>query len=122
VRVVRRIRCRRGTLPPGVLVPVGARVGRSGVGGLRSGVEFGVPGRLGFRTGRVSTRAPGGVWMGSGVWGGPVDEFLGAAVERPAGDEFEVEVGRAVEDRVQAGLTGDHREKGHLEAVDQTIR
>ncbi len=52
--------------------------------------------------------------------GGPVDEFLDVAVERPALDQLEVEVGRTLEDRVQSGLTGDHREERHLDAVDQT--
>src|SRR5262245_59153828 len=46
----------------------------------------------------------------SDVQGGPVDELLDVAVERPALDQLEVEVGRTVEDRVQPGLTGDHRE------------
>jgi hypothetical protein len=52
--------------------------------------------------------------------GGPVDELLGVAVERPALDQLEVEVRRTLEDRVHSGLTGDHREKRHLDAVDQT--
>src|SRR6266568_6638382 len=55
----------------------------------------------------------------SAVQGGPVDELLGAAVERSALDQFEVEVGRALEDRVRSGLSGDHGEERHLEAVDQ---
>ena len=42
------------------------------------------------------------------------------AVERPAVDQLEVEVGRTLEDRVHPGLTGDHREERHLDAVDQT--
>ena len=51
--------------------------------------------------------------------GGPVDELLDVAVERPALDQLEVEVGRTLEDRVRPGLTGDHREERHLDAVDQ---
>ena len=46
--------------------------------------------------------------MGSGVQGGPVNEFLGVAVECPALDQLEVEVGPAPEDRVHSGLAGDH--------------
>jgi hypothetical protein len=42
--------------------------------------------------------------------GGPVDELLGVAVERPALDQLEVEVGRTMEDRAQPGLTGAYRE------------
>jgi hypothetical protein len=45
---------------------------------------------------------------------------LGAAVERPAFDQLEVEVGRSLEDRVRSGLACDHREERHLDAVDQT--
>ena len=52
--------------------------------------------------------------------GGPVDELLDVAVERPALDQLEVEVGRTLKDRVISGLTGDHGEERHLEAVDQT--
>lgn len=52
--------------------------------------------------------------------GGPIDELLGVAVERPVLDQLEVEVGRTLEDRVHSGLTGDHREERHLDAVDQT--
>ena len=33
--------------------------------------------------------------------GGPVDELLDVAVERPALDQLEVEVGRTLEDRVR---------------------
>src|SRR5690349_23303920 len=54
----------------------------------------------------------------SDVQGGPVDELLGVPVERPALDQLQVEVGRTAEDRVQPGLTGDHREERHLHAVD----
>src|SRR5215510_15291635 len=56
----------------------------------------------------------------SDMQGGPVDELLDVAVERPALDQLEVEVGRTLEDRLQPGLTGDHREERHLDAVDQT--
>ena len=38
--------------------------------------------------------------------GGPVDELLDVAVERPALEQLEVEVGRTLEDRGRAGLTG----------------
>src|SRR5207245_659465 len=51
---------------------------------------------------------------------GPVDELLDVAVECPALNQLEVEVGRTLKDRVQPGLTGDHREERHLDAVDQT--
>src|SRR5687767_8015125 len=47
-----------------------------------------------------------GAWTDSGMQGGPVDELLDVAVERPAIDQPEVEVGRTLEDRVQSGLTG----------------
>src|SRR5205823_13651810 len=59
-------------------------------------------------------------WMDSDMQGGPVAELLDMAVERPVLDQLEVEVGRTLEDRVQPGLTGDHREERHLDAVDQT--
>src|SRR5262249_10183702 len=52
----------------------------------------------------------------SGMQGGPVDELLDVAIERPALDQLEVEVGRTLEDRGITGLTGDHREEGHLDA------
>jgi hypothetical protein len=47
--------------------------------------------------------------------GGPVDELLDVAVERPALDQLEVEVGRTLEDRVQPGLTGDDGEERDLD-------
>src|SRR6266545_993971 len=56
----------------------------------------------------------------SDMQGGSVDELLDVAVERPALDQLEVEVGRTLEDRVQSGLTGDHGEERHLDSVDQT--
>jgi hypothetical protein len=59
-------------------------------------------------------------WTDSDVQGRPVDELLDVAVERPALDQLEVEVGRTLEDRVQPGLTGDHGEERHLDAVDQS--
>src|SRR5215218_7411881 len=62
----------------------------------------------------------GGAWTDSDMQGGPVDELLGVTVERPALDQLQVEVGPTLEDRVQSGLTGDHREERHLDAVDQT--
>jgi RNA polymerase sigma factor (sigma-70 family) len=64
---------------------------------------------------KVSTAACD--WMDSGMQGGPVDELLDVAVERPALDQLEVEVGRTLEDQVPSGLTGDHREERHLDAV-----
>src|SRR4029453_6323791 len=62
--------------------------------------------------------AGGRDWTGS-VQGGPVDELLGAAVEGPALDQLEVEIGRTLEDRVLSGLTGDHREQRPPDPVDQ---
>ncbi len=58
----------------------------------------------------------------SAVQGWPVDELLGVTVERAALDQLEVEVGSAVEEGVRPGLTGDHREDRHLDAVDETGR
>jgi hypothetical protein len=49
-----------------------------------------------------------GARMDSGMQDGPVDELLGVAVERPALDQLEVEVGRSLEDRVQPCPAGDH--------------
>jgi hypothetical protein len=46
--------------------------------------------------------------------GGSVDELLDVIVERLVLDQFQVEVGRTLEDRVQPGLTGDDREDCHL--------
>jgi hypothetical protein len=63
---------------------------------------------------------PGGCMGDSGMQGGPVDEFLDVAVECAGLEQFEVEVGRIVEDRVITGLTGDHGEECHLGAVDQS--
>src|ERR1700728_2792747 len=63
-------------------------------------------------------KASHGAWD-SDMQGGPVDELLDVAVECPALDQLEVEVGRILEDRVQPGLTGDHREERHLHAVNQ---
>src|SRR4051812_14748646 len=59
-------------------------------------------------------------WTDSDMQGGPVDEFLDVTVERPALDQLEVEVGRTLENRGKPGLTSDHREERHLNAVDQT--
>jgi hypothetical protein len=42
---------------------------------------------------------------------------LGVAVERPALDQLEVEVGPTPEDRIHSGLTADHREERHLDAA-----
>jgi hypothetical protein len=41
-----------------------------------------------------------GAWLDSDMQGGSVDELLGVAVERPALDQLQVEVGRTLEDRV----------------------
>src|SRR5918994_2241521 len=73
---------------------------------------------LGPLLGKLSTAACD--WTDSDMQGGPVDELLDVAVERPVLDQLEVEVGRTLEDRVQPRLTGDHREERHLDAVDQT--
>jgi hypothetical protein len=45
------------------------------------------------------------------VVAGEVDEFLGAAVERSAFDQLEVEVGRTHEDRIRARLSRDDAEE-----------
>src|SRR2546430_13282448 len=60
-----------------------------------------------------------GAWTASDMQGGPVDELLDVAVERPALDQLEIEVGRTLEDRLGPGLAGDDREERHLDAVDQ---
>src|SRR5215211_8771533 len=59
------------------------------------------------------------VTLDSDMQGGPVDELVDVAVERPAFNQLQVEVGRTPEDRVHPGLTGDHREECHLHAVDK---
>src|SRR5207247_6953648 len=69
--------------------------------------------------GQVRLLTGWGAWTDSDMEDGPVDELLDVAVERPALDQLEVEVGRTSEDRVHSGLTGDHREERHLDAVDQ---
>src|SRR5919108_694001 len=66
---------------------------------------------------KVSTAACD--WMDSSMQCGPVNELLDVAVERPALDQLEVEVGRTLEDRGHAGLTGDNGEERHVDAVDQ---
>ena len=53
-------------------------------------------------------------WPPSGMQGGPVGEFLGVAVERPALDQLQVEVGRTAEDRLLSGLSGDHGAAAYL--------
>jgi hypothetical protein len=68
---------------------------------------------------RVDARQVSKAWTDSGMQGGPVDELLGVAVECPALEQLEVEVGRTLEDRVQSGLTRDHRSERHLDAIDQ---
>src|SRR6266568_3023795 len=71
-----------------------------------------------FRSLSAACRA--GAWTDSDVQGGPVDQLLDVAVERPALDQREIEVGRTLEDRAQPGLTRDDREERHLDTVDQT--
>ena len=61
----------------------------------------------------------GQVSHGRSVESRSVDEFLDVSVKSPVLDEFEVEVARTVEDRIQPGLTGDDGEERHLNAVDQ---
>src|SRR5579864_4023782 len=70
-------------------------------------------------TGFSSTFKVRRVWMDSDMQGGPVDELLGVAVERPALDQLEVEVVRTAEDRLFPGPAGDHGEDRHLDAVNQ---
>src|SRR5215212_9016908 len=70
-------------------------------------------GRYGQKSGRW------GAWMDSDMQGGPIDELLYVAVERPALDQLQVEVGSTLEDRVESGPAGDDREERHLQAVDQ---
>ena len=65
----------------------------------------------------LATRAPSA--KRSMERSGTVDEFLDVAVERPVLDQLQVEVGRTLEDRVQPGLAGDHREESDLHPVDQ---
>src|SRR5581483_3034305 len=55
----------------------------------------------------------------SGMQGGPVNELLSVAVECPALDQLEVEVGRARENRFLPGPAGEHGEDRHLDEVDQ---
>jgi len=68
----------------------------------------------------TSRRTGAGAWTDSDMQGGPVDELLDVAVKRPALDQLEVEVCGTLKDRFHPGLTGDHREERHLDAVDQT--
>src|SRR5215211_4425714 len=67
----------------------------------------------------ADTMSPSSPTLLSGMQGGPVYQFLDVAVERPGLDQFQVEVGRTLEDRVQPGLTGDDREERYLDPVDQ---
>ena len=53
----------------------------------------------------------------SGAWVG--SELLDVAVERPALQQLQVEVGGTLEDRARPGLTGDDGEDRQLHAVDQ---
>src|SRR5918911_2240302 len=57
--------------------------------------------------------------LDSNMQRGAIGEFLDVAVERSTLDQLEVEVGRTLEDRIRSVLAGDHREDGHLDAVDQ---
>jgi hypothetical protein len=50
---------------------------------------------------------------------GSINELLDAAVERPALQQLQVEIGSTLEDRFHPGLTGDDRKDRHLHAVDQ---
>src|SRR5262249_13730611 len=86
---------------------------------LEGNADDGAEGRPQGAAGLRGTRELSAGRAFSGMQGGPVDELLDVAVERAALDEFEVEVGGALEDRAEAGLTGDHREERHLDAVDQ---
>ena len=70
--------------------------------------------------GQVRAREDGGAWTDSDMQGGPVDELLDVAVQRPAVDQLEVEVGRTLEDWFVSGLAGDHRKERHLDAINQT--
>jgi LacI family repressor for deo operon, udp, cdd, tsx, nupC, and nupG len=63
---------------------------------------------------RDSSSSPGS------VQGGHVGEQLRAAVEGARGDQLQVKVGPAGEDRLEPGLPGDHGEDRHLQVVDQT--
>ena len=51
--------------------------------------------------------------------GGSIDRPLDLPVERPVLDQFQVEVGRTLADRVQSRLTGDDREERRLHVVDE---
>jgi hypothetical protein len=51
--------------------------------------------------------------------GGSIDRPLDLPVERPVLDQFQVEVGRTLADRVQSHLTGDDREERRLHVVDE---
>ncbi len=50
---------------------------------------------------------------------GSVDELLGATVERPTLQQFQVEVGRTTEDRAGPAVSGDGGEDRPLQTVDQ---
>src|SRR4051795_3515520 len=66
------------------------------------------------RPGCVETQEPD-----SDMHRGSVDELLDVTVECAVLDQLEVEGGCTLEDRVQPGLTGDHGEERHLDAVDE---
>jgi hypothetical protein len=51
--------------------------------------------------------------------GRPVDELFNVAVERPALDQFQIEVGRSFENRVAPSPSGDDREHRHMYEVDE---
>ena len=62
-------------------------------------------------------------WTHSDLRGGPVDELLGVAVERPALDQLVVEVGRTLEDRARPGQVGDENfDKYLFEAEPALLR
>jgi hypothetical protein len=97
---------RLGTRPPGCAFAPGRPRDQ---GGHETGQHVGqreLPGHVRLLDGW-------GAWLDSDMQGGSVDELLDVAVECPALDQLEVEVGRTLEDRVHPGLTGDHWEERH---------
>jgi hypothetical protein len=69
------------------------RPGRAGGWSLRAAVLIST---LSIRANPVGADQPD-LWLGS-VQGGPVDELQGAVVQGPVLDQFQVEVGRILED------------------------
>src|SRR5215203_594772 len=96
-----------------------SRPGRCGSGTRSRARSEQVP----FSAAMIRTRGRRGdglkVALDSDMQGGPVNKLLDVAVERPALDHLQVEVGSTPEDRVHPGLTGDHGEECHLHAVDK---